>query len=178
MRLSDSVLERVRCHAAAERFQPSGPRPCGRDWPARRRSGRSPGGVLPRHLNNQSLYLAGDPRPARVRTRLEPSNFCAISWRHQPRMVSGLATCATFATPCVRAAFQSLPEWSVPHSTGVACPAAVPSGSGSQRQDTQPAVAIPDLPAPSRTQADGLLDCSSSTLHLLRCLVQNCLRVF
>ena len=49
---------------------------------------------------------------------------------------------------------------------------------GSQRQDTQPALAIPDLPAPSRTQADGPLDCSSFSLHLLRCLIQNRLRVF
>jgi hypothetical protein len=27
-------------------------------------------------------------------TCLEPSNFCATSFRHQPRIVSGLATCA------------------------------------------------------------------------------------
>ena len=30
----------------------------------------------------------------------EPSNFCATSFWNQPRIVSGLATSATFASPC------------------------------------------------------------------------------
>ena len=88
----------VQCRAASRRCSPSGPKPHSPDWPAHRRSDRSP--------NLNSAWPFGRsmlPISARWAAGQDSSgvwihqNFWAMSFRYHSRIVSGLATRATSA---------------------------------------------------------------------------------
>ena len=52
----------------------------------------TPAAILPGHLHNQTLHLDNNLGRPRYDRFFEPSNFCATSLCHGPRMVSGFAT--------------------------------------------------------------------------------------
>ena len=75
----------------------------------------APAGVLLGHLDDQLFHFRTGPWPTRYDRCLEPSNFCATSFRNHARMVSGVATRAIFSKPFRPSLLQSRRASTAPH---------------------------------------------------------------